>query len=1167
MKKYLIGLTAILAVCSTIWAIEIGKYNAIEYMVVEANSGVTDSFPTSDVDSFYFSNANTVLKIDKSNKTSKTYDVSTFSNIHFCTDSVYGDEPDSHKYVDLGLSSGTLWATVNIGARNEYDPGSFFMWGKTEPYSEDQESWGGYKDKKLLEEGVISSGILTAKYDAANVLWGEHWRLPTLEEVEELFYLNSVWVERNGVEGREFKGKNGKTLFIPANDQKAADKELAIWSSTVHKFYINEGSGSAGGHSTVYGVGTDDMERRAALAIRPVRISCPIALAHKELFFDKIDTTISLGFYSIPSDRVKSSDIIWTSSDESIATVKNGLVTSVSDGFCVITGRYKNYRIKCNVQVGDNINHDYVDLGLPSGTLWATTNIGTTLADGFGQYFVWGATEENEKFKWDKMMTNTLMEKGVVDDKSRLNPKYDVATVQWGEDWKMPSPDEFEELWNVCKKEWRRVNGVNGVVFVGPSGKSMFMPAAGYKSTNIGTDGYYWSSVTYGYNTAYTDSKNLRFGLDYYGVELTGDMSSLRVGNACPVRPVRKIIPDTVTFSIAEDEIELATTDAPLKLTYSCVPADVLSRLDVMWSSSDETVATGDYGFVRPVGEGECVISGDYKNLHVECKVKVTATKVSIKDTIRMKLNGLDGDLGFTCYPAGKIKISDFKWKVSDESVAKMMYYNQLLAVSKDTCVLTGVYKDFNVSSVVIVEDQQINDTIDGVEYVDLGLPSGTLWAVSNVGAKSATGEGTYFKWGDVTPNANSNSSGNSKEYLRDNGIIDSADVLSVAFDVATRYIGAGHKMPTKAQMEELIENCTVSYAYMNNNSGCCFVSKNNGKELFLPATGYMYMSAARSTADCFYWTSSLPSGDTKTAYCYHAPYLETGGLDTLINTYSHPIRSVVEPKNIKPITISIDTTPLQVYTHETAIPAGFTSSANDLISEYNVEWSSSDSSVAVVTAGKVDPIGVGECVITGEYKGQKVSRKVVVSMKGFTLPQGNYVDLGLPSGTLWATHNLGAKTQTEIGDYYSWGEIEPKESFSKTSLWSEMNMSELKSQGVIDENNVLTSDNDAATALLGMNWKIPTYQQYKELISSCTSRVVEVEGVRGILFESDNGNCLFFPGKEEEAKGSYWTASMSSDYSVYSYYFSIDNFKVKYMWVSDSRVYNGYNIRPVYIK
>ena len=127
MKKYLIGLTAILAVCSAIWAIEIGKYTTMEYMVVEANSGVKDSFPTSDVDSFYFSDSNTVLKIDKSNKTSKTYDVSTFSNIHFCTDSVYGDEPDSHKYVDLGLSSGTLWATVNIGARNEYDPGSFFM--------------------------------------------------------------------------------------------------------------------------------------------------------------------------------------------------------------------------------------------------------------------------------------------------------------------------------------------------------------------------------------------------------------------------------------------------------------------------------------------------------------------------------------------------------------------------------------------------------------------------------------------------------------------------------------------------------------------------------------------------------------------------------------------------------------------------------------------------------------------------------------------------------------------------------------------------------------------------------------------------------------------------------------------------------------------------------
>ena len=80
MKKYLIGLTAILAVCSAIWAIEIGKYTTMEYMVVEANSGVKDSFPTSDVDSFYFSDSNTVLKIDKSNKTSKTYDVSAFSN-------------------------------------------------------------------------------------------------------------------------------------------------------------------------------------------------------------------------------------------------------------------------------------------------------------------------------------------------------------------------------------------------------------------------------------------------------------------------------------------------------------------------------------------------------------------------------------------------------------------------------------------------------------------------------------------------------------------------------------------------------------------------------------------------------------------------------------------------------------------------------------------------------------------------------------------------------------------------------------------------------------------------------------------------------------------------------------------------------------------------------
>lgn len=1177
MKKYLLGIASIFVVCSAIWAIEIGKYTKVEYMIVEDNSGDQDSIPTSNVDSFYFSDVTPVLKVDKSNKTSTTYDLSSFSNIHFCVDSIYGDEPDKREYVDLGLESGTLWAKTNIGSRNENDPGYLFMWGKTEPYSEDVEekSWGGYNDNYLRNEGVIHDGILSAKYDAANVYWGEHWRLPTLSEMEELLFLNSSWIIRNGVEGREFKGKNGKTLFIPANNQDANDKNVELWTGTVYKFTINKNSGSAAGHTSVYGVGTDDMDRGAPLAIRPVRISCPIGLNKREVYFANPDSSISLGFYSRPYGRILASNLTWTSSDESVATVKDGVVTAVSYGFCVVTGRYKNYKITCNVQVGNDVIHKYVDLGLPSGTLWATTNIGTTLTDGIGQYFAWGATNEKEGFKWYKTETATLMANGVVDDKSRINPKYDVATVQWGEDWRLPSPEELDELWKVCEKKWTSQNGVNGVVFVGPNGKSIFLPAAGYRysgsgSTNYGTYGYYWSSVTYGYNTASTSSKNLMFGLNYDGVEISGGLSSQGVGDASSVRPVRKIIPDSVTFSVAEENVEVASTDAPLKLTYSCVPANVLSRLDVVWSSSDETVAKGDYGFVTPVGEGECVIKGSYKGKSVECKVKVVSTKVSIKDTIRMKLNGLDGDIGFTCYPADKVRKSDFKWTVSDNSVAKLSNNNAVLPVSKGTCTLTGVYKDFKLSSVIIVEDEQINDSIDGVEYVDLGLPSGTLWAKCNIGASKATEPGYYFIWGGMGPFDNTTSSGNSKEYLKENGIIDSTDMLCIAFDAATRYLGAGHKMPTKEQILELIENCTVSYAGMNSNSGCCFVSKNNGNELFLPATGYWDHTTSRSIYDCRYWSSSLPSEDKKTAYAFYAPYLEVRGLDSLINTQSIAIRSVVEPKNIKPITIAIDTTPLEISVYDISVPAGFTSSANDLLSAYNVEWSSSDSSVAIATDGKVDAKGEGECVITCRYKGQEASRRVVVSMPPFTLPEGDYVDLGLPSGTLWATHNLGSKNQNDFGFLYSWGEPEPKETFTTSSLWNGVDTSMLKTNGILDDNNNLTPEYDAATVLLGENWKTPNVEQFEELMSSCSTRVVIVDGTKGLLYVGPNGNSVFFPlSKNKSREGLYWSCStQSSKYYANSFYFSIDDFKMNYHQVSEfGRRYSGYNIRPIYVK
>lgn len=107
-------------------------------------------------------------------------------------------EPDGviggHEYVDLGLPSGTLWATYNVGATSPYEKGQYFAWGETEP--REDFSWESYKFFKGYERDPnngewavlenIGSDISGTEYDAARYQWGNGWRLPNEQERYEL---------------------------------------------------------------------------------------------------------------------------------------------------------------------------------------------------------------------------------------------------------------------------------------------------------------------------------------------------------------------------------------------------------------------------------------------------------------------------------------------------------------------------------------------------------------------------------------------------------------------------------------------------------------------------------------------------------------------------------------------------------------------------------------------------------------------------------------------------------------------------------------------------------------------------------------------------------------------------------------------------------------------
>ena len=138
--------------------------------------------------------------------------------------------------------------------------------------------------------------------------------------------------------------------------------------------------------------------------------------------------------------------------------------------------------------------HEYVDLGLPSGLKWATCNVGANSPEGYGDYYAWGEVETRGNYSNSNSKTYG---KSMSDISG--NSTYDVAHTKWGGSWRLPTKKELEELKNNCKWEWTTQNGKQGYKVTGPNGKSIFLPAAGYRYGlslyYAGENGYYWSST------------------------------------------------------------------------------------------------------------------------------------------------------------------------------------------------------------------------------------------------------------------------------------------------------------------------------------------------------------------------------------------------------------------------------------------------------------------------------------------------------------------------------------------------------------------------------------------------------------------------------------------------------------------------------------------------
>ena len=398
------------------------------------------------------------------------------------------------------------------------------------------------------------------------------------------------------------------------------------------------------------------------------------------------------------------------------------------------------------------------------------------------------------------------------------------------------------------------------------------------------------------------------------------------------------------------------------------------------------------------------------------------------------------------------------------------------------------------------IEENEIN----GHEYVDLGLPSGLLWATCNVGAETPEEYGNYYAWGETAPDPNNNySSSNCSTYglsyssLQSQGYIDSNGNLTAQYDAATANWGGDWRMPTKVEYNELLNHCAWTWTTQNGVNGYK-VKGPNGNSIFLPAAGGRLGSSLYDAGSLGYYWSSSEYGSTS----YLAYYLDFDssnlGMYNIYRYYGRSVRPVSGGNNAEPEEPEEPETP-NSNNHE-------------------------------------------------------------------------YVDLGLPSGLLWATCNVGAETPEEYGNYYAWGETTTKSTYSSSnSATYGLTNSQLQSQGYIDSEINLTAQHDAAAVNWGGDWRMPTYEEQKELLNNCTWTWTTHNGVSGYKVTSKvNSNYIFLPAAgyrygsllyNAGSNGYYWSSNPigSDSGSAHRLYFSSSFQRMIY----DGRYY-GQSVRPV---
>lgn len=484
----------------------------------------------------------------------------------------------------------------------------------------------------------------------------------------------------------------------------------------------------------------------------------------------------------------------------------------------------------------------------------------------------------------------------------------------------------------------------------------------------------------------------------------------------------------------------------------------------------------------------------------------------------------------------------------------------------------------------------------DDLEAVDLGLS--VKWSSCNVGASSRWGGGRLYAWGETFEK--SNYAWDYYKWGSGPGAItkyggDGLTVLDSADDAATQEWGKPWRMPTAEEYQELIDNCTFKLYSYNGQRGYLATSRINGQYLFIPSAG---SSELAPVTDGAYWTSSLHEGNDAYARTFEIRTGTQSGDYWMSQFRRNSGRSVRGVQDNGTAKVKVSRTFLEfpdTQVGETAeIDWTITNVGNARLNVTSLtvpEGFSTDFSTWVAKVLDPNESQVIKVYFTPteakSYTGKMVFKSNAVNAQDYGFPIfGKGVKASVPNGAVdmglvytrkdgskyrlyWAKCNLGAGAQEEYGDYYAWGETEPKSDYSReTYKWMQGDKvtkycilyykDAWAGPGSPDNKETLDLEDDAAHVKLGGKWRMPTLSETNDLYEACEVYFAKRNGIKGVEFKSKiNGEIIFVPAAGYR-DGTELMNCYQDKKSCYTYFLSSTLCDATYAWACAFNYYES---------